>query len=194
MDRERRGAPPDDIAVARPHAGRARCPHRSAATPRPRRPLPHIPCSLFPVTVSLPTTARWYWAVYVSLYVSLHLHASSLSPHTTFSSRAISSSVNSEKNARRRCASGRTRQARPSRRSGGRGGARGGRTRQARPSRRSGGRGGARGGRTRQARPSRRGGGRGEGRTDGARPSRRGEDGSRTSCRRGTCGRRRPFR
>ena len=157
MDRERRGAPPDDIAVARPHAGRARCPHRSAATPRPRRPLPHIPCSLFQVTVSLPTTARWYWAVYV--YVSLHLHASSFSPHTTFSSRAISSSVNSEKNARRRCASGGTRRGAslPAKRRTGRGEGRADATSASLPAGGRTGRGaGGRGG----ARPSRRGGGR----------------------------------
>ena len=95
--------------------------------------------------------------------------------------------------------------ARPSRRSGGWGGARGGRTRQARPSRRSGGRGGAgrgAGGRDKRVPPGGAAGGARGGRTDGARggrtrqarPSRRGEDGSRTSCRRGACGRHRPFR
>ncbi len=42
--------------------------------------------------------------------------------------------------------------------------------------------------------PAGRRAGRGAGGRDGARPSRPGEDGSRTSCRRGACGRHRPFR
>ena len=51
-------------------------------------------------------------------------------------------------------------------------------------------------GRTRQARPSRRGGGRGKRRADATERVPPGEaaDGSRTSCRRGACGRHRPFR